>query len=465
MNFKTFYNFMVKLTSAFEKSVSQKDFTQGLEAAFSKVLRIEKVKIYMLDEFSFILKDFEKPWENLAKCEENKKVLDMLETFAVSKENFKLFENNIFMPVRENSKVLGILKIVCEQNIEENDEFFEIAPLVEAQISYAILNFKQKEKMKLNARFYKTIRNIAKIIETQYELSYILPIIGEMIDSFIYEHLIYIFLKTKNKKEFKLVWPNNISDNKIYTYLENLNAKDGVKIENEGKVGIFPLLSDTKVLGAIVAYNPFDKLNDNEIGYLDEISKQASITIERAGEYMQVLQHATLDALTGLNNRHQFALRLKEQVANAKRQGEPLCCIMTDIDYFKKVNDTFGHAVGDCVLKNVAKQIKKELREYDIASRFGGEEFTILLPHTNLDEATLVAKRLRSAIEKKKINIEEYGIEGVKDISVTISVGVSSYNKNIKDATELYQNADKALYEAKEGGRNQVVVFEDNNIN
>ena len=174
---------------------------------------------------------------------------------------------------------------------------------------------------------------------------------------------------------------------------------------------------------------------------------------------MKILKDATLDALTGLNNRHQFAIRLREETASAKRQNTPLCCIMTDIDFFKKVNDTYGHAVGDCVLKNVARTIKKELRENDIPARYGGEEFAILLPHTTLEEATLVAQRLRCAIEKKKINIEEYNIEGTKQLNVTISIGVSAYNKAQKEPEQLYQNADKALYEAKEGGRNRVVVY------
>lgn len=131
---------------------------------------------------------------------------------------------------------------------------------------------------------------------------------------------------------------------------------------------------------------------------------------------------------------------------------------MTDIDFFKSVNDTYGHAVGDCVLKTVAKAIKKELREYDIPSRYGGEEFTILLPNTSLEEATVVAERLRSQIEKKSINIEDYHIEGVSSINVTISVGVSIWKNTFDVPENLYQAADKALYEAKEGGRNRVVV-------
>ena len=462
MDYKTFYNFMLKLTNAFEKSSCRKDFLDSLEAAFSKVLQVESIKIYVLDEFSYVLKDFEKPWESSIEQDENKKIQEVLNSFIGSKDCTKLEDNVIYMPIFDNTKIIGVLKIILDKKIKSDNDFFEISQLVQKQISYAVLNFKSGEKMKLNTKFYQTIRNIAKIIETQYELSYILPILGEMIDSFIYEHLIYIFIKNKNKKEFKLVWPVNIKDSKIYEYLEELTPKSGVVIERDGKVGIFPLLSEQKLLGAVVAYNPFDKLNENEINYLDEISKQASITIERASEYMKILKDATLDALTGLNNRHQFALRLREETASAKRQNTPLCCIMTDIDFFKKVNDTYGHAVGDCVLKNVARTIKKELRENDIPSRYGGEEFAILLPHTTLEEAQLVAQRLRSAIEKKKINIEEYNIEGVKQLGVTISIGVSQYDKKMKEPQQLYQNADKALYSAKENGRNRVVIYSEN---
>ena len=235
-------------------------------------------------------------------------------------------------------------------------------------------------------------------------MDYILPIMGEMIDGFIQEHLIYIFIKNKNKKEYKLIWPNKCSDNRIYEYLEEITPKSQTIIKQDGKMGIFPLSVDSKPYGAIVAYNHFDKITQKEIEYLEEIKNQAQITLSRAKSYIEVLEYATLDALTGYNNRHQFEKRLKEMQAIAKRQNQPLCCIMSDIDFFKKVNDTYGHAVGDCVLKNVAKIIKKELRGEDVASRYGGEEFIFLLPQTNLEEATIVAQRLRKAVENKKIS-------------------------------------------------------------
>ena len=219
------------------------------------------------------------------------------------------------------------------------------------------------------------------------------------------------------------------------------------------------MISKGKITGAVVAYNPVDTLNKDEIKYMEQLTLQASITVNKAKEYMKTLENATLDALTGLNNRHMFYQRLSETTSNAKRQKTSLCCIMTDIDFFKSVNDTYGHSAGDLALKTVAKTIKKELREYDIASRYGGEEFAILLPNTTLDEAGKVAERLRKQVEKKKINIEELKIDGIKEISVTISIGVSLYNPNLmKDSEDLYKLADKGLYIAKESGRNRVVI-------
>ena len=170
------------------------------------------------------------------------------------------------------------------------------------------------------------------------------------------------------------------------------------------------------------------------------------------------MKHATLDALTGFYNRNQLEERIKQEVANAKRQKAPLCGIMTDIDYFKHVNDTYGHAVGDLVLKDIAKIIRGQLREYDIAGRYGGEEFSILLPFTKIDEAKKVAERLRASIENKIVDISKVNPESdVKTIKVTISLGIYEMKENDNDE-DLLKKADKALYQAKNTGRNKVVV-------
>ena len=241
-------------------------------------------------------------------------------------------------------------------------------------------------------------------------------------------------------------------DKKVYELIDNLTTEQP-EISEDRKTGAFPLVSEGEIVGCIVAHSTIDRLTEEEIGYISELTKQSAITIERANTYSEILQNATMDALTGLNNRRQFELRLGEQYAIANRQDSPLCAIMIDIDFFKKFNDTYGHAVGDIVLQTTANVIKEQLREYDIPSRYGGEEFCILLPQTNIEEAKIVAERLRSAVEAVNLEVAEG-----KTINITISVGLAQLD--VKDmAEDLYMKADSALYKAKEAGRNRVEVY------
>ena len=279
-----------------------------------------------------------------------------------------------------------------------------------------------------------------------------------MIDKFIIEHLIYIFLKSEETGKYNLVWPSACMDKKILTALGRVDSEKEYFLIDNDRIGIFPLVGEDKTLGCIVARGNMEKLSVKEIEYLDQLTKQAAATINRANIYAEVLKHATLDALTGINNRHQFEIRLRQEVAASIRQNIPLCAIMIDIDFFKSVNDTYGHQAGDAVLKEVSNTIKNSLRESDIPSRYGGEEFAILLPFTKLEEAYSVAQRLRASVEQAEINISDV-CEDKDFIKVTISVGVSEFNKDIT-GEELFRRADKALYDAKTHGRNKVVIFE-----
>lgn len=450
------YKIMYEMTTVFESSKSANELILGLKQVFKNLGSIKDLCIFTKDEITNNLINFAKNWESLIENEETKELLSNFEELKKG-ENYLKKENVIYFPLAEQRKINGVVRL---EGTIEDEILKKISPLLTRQISLAVIHLKYFEKVRNNAKFYETIRNITKITETQYDLSYVLPIMGEMIDGFIREHLIYIFLKKSGKKEYRLVWPSKCTINNISDYLSEIKDNKPL-IKDGGKTCIFPLIDENKPAGAIVAYNPLDKLNENEVKYLEQLSVQASTTVNKAKEYMKILENATLDALTGLNNRHLFHERLSEATANAKRQKTNLCCIMTDIDFFKSVNDTYGHAIGDLVLKTVAKTIKKELREYDIPSRYGGEEFAVLLPDTPIEEAFKVAQRLREKIEKKKINISEYKIENVNEISVTISIGVAAFDeKTMKDPSELYRLADKGLYIAKESGRNRVVISE-----
>ena len=303
------------------------------------------------------------------------------------------------------------------------------------------------------------MKNIAKIIETQYELNYVIPIIGEMLDKFFTDYLIYIFLKDENLGIYTLAWPVACNDKTILKMIDTLEEKT---ITDDKKTYIMPLKSESKSVGVLAAKSTNEEITEKDIDYLCQLSVQIATTINRANVYAEILKHATLDALTGFYNRRQLEERIKQEVSNAKRQKAPLCGIMTDIDFFKNVNDTYGHAVGDLVLKTIAKIIRGQLREYDIAGRYGGEEFSILLPFTKINEAQMVAERLRKTIEEKVIDISKVNPDSeIKKIKVTLSLGVYEMKESDNDE-DLLRKADKALYQAKNTGRNKVVTNNEN---
>ena len=159
---------------------------------------------------------------------------------------------------------------------------------------------------------------------------------------------------------------------------------------------------------------------------------------------------ASTDALTGLTNRRRFLESLENERSRIERYGGTLSLIMFDIDHFKKVNDTWGHAVGDAVLREIAHAALQFLRKADIAARYGGEEFVILLPETELSGAALIANRLRHLVADTAI-AQDQGTS----ISVTVSVGVASIGPN-ESWEDLLNRADKAMYQAKNNGRNRV---------
>ena len=356
-------------------------------------------------------------------------------------------------PVFKHKKCIGYLEF--SKKTVELEKFLDItAPFISLKIQNILLS----EKMQKDIDFHDTMKNIAKIIETQYELNYVIPIVGEMLDKFFTDYLIYIFIREENVGVNALAWPTACHDKKILDVVSKNHSKE---LSEDKKTYIIPLLSESKNVGTLVAKSTNEEITTKDRDYLQQLSKQIATTINRANVYAEILKHATLDALTGFYNRRQLEERLKREVSNAKRQKAPLCGIMTDIDFFKKVNDTYGHAVGDLVLKSIAKIIRGQLREYDIAGRYGGEEFSILLPFTKINEAQMVAERLRKTIENKVIDISKVNPDSeTKEIQVTLSLGIYEMQTGDNDE-DLLKKADKALYQAKNTGRNKVVVNND----
>ncbi|BAQ59646.1 GGDEF/response regulator receiver domain protein [Geminocystis sp. NIES-3708] len=163
---------------------------------------------------------------------------------------------------------------------------------------------------------------------------------------------------------------------------------------------------------------------------------------------------AKTDELTGISNRRNFIALAEREFNLAKRQKRSFSLLILDIDYFKKINDNYGHPTGDYVIKSVAQQCVECLRKEDLCARWGGEEFIIFLSETELKQSIIVGNRIKETIENQTIIAESH------QINITISVGVSIYTEKDENVNQTISRADKALYRAKNHGRNQVVAIE-----
>jgi two-component system, cell cycle response regulator len=165
------------------------------------------------------------------------------------------------------------------------------------------------------------------------------------------------------------------------------------------------------------------------------------------------IEMAITDALTGLHNRRYMESHLATLAEQASSRGKPLALMILDIDYFKAINDSYGHDAGDDVLREFAVRIRKSIRGIDLACRYGGEEFVIVMPETDLHVASLVAERLRRSIAGETFSINK----GARRIEVTISIGLTTLERKGEAVADVLKRADTALYRAKHDGRNRVV--------
>ncbi|EFW39324.1 diguanylate cyclase DgcA [Treponema phagedenis] len=192
-------------------------------------------------------------------------------------------------------------------------------------------------------------------------------------------------------------------------------------------------------------YTPYEK------EFIMSIASLAAIAINNA----LLLERSTTDMMTHLKLKHYFYTVLNEK-ADTLPDDTPLSILMLDIDFFKKINDTYGHACGDLVLQQVAKIIQSCTRTGDMAARYGGEEFIVMLYNTNSKEAQKIAERIRTLIQDLSIQYNEF------EVRVTISIGVATFLQKMESLKNLLERADIALYQSKENGRNRVSISAEN---
>ncbi|QPJ65186.1 MAG: sensor domain-containing diguanylate cyclase [Candidatus Nitrohelix vancouverensis] len=215
-----------------------------------------------------------------------------------------------------------------------------------------------------------------------------------------------------------------------------------------------PLMIENEIIGALnLNDSENDFFNVNDLDFALNISEFIALSLSNAKLYEKTQIDAVTDGLTGLTNRQQMAVLLDKEMERCLRYSSTLSVIMLDVDYFKKVNDTYGHQVGDDVLMVLSDMLKRVCRSNDVAARYGGEEFLMALPETPEKGALQIAERIRSEMERYEFQAGELKFQ------VTISCGVASFDsKDLNSVDALIKVADSALYRAKESGRNRIVL-------
>ena len=263
--------------------------------------------------------------------------------------------------------------------------------------------------------------------------------------------------------EMKWIIPKSEVEMNDFPWLKAINEKQsqtGVRLElpdQRGSRRLVFMVNSTPILdgygkcrGSLATFDDVTQVEEKseQLRIMLEKLEISRSEIQRKNKELEFL--ATHDPLTNCLNRRALFERLKADFSAARRYGHDLSCIMFDIDHFKSVNDTYGHAAGDEVLKGISKTLKATKRDSDTVGRYGGEEFCVILPHTDINGAIETAERFRMAIESSDFS----------GIQVTSSFGVSSISFGAGKESEIVDQADKALYIAKEKGRNRVISWE-----
>ena len=226
-------------------------------------------------------------------------------------------------------------------------------------------------------------------------------------------------------------------------------------------IAMIPLSHRGKLLGSInlCSKDPQRFTHVHASDFLAHLGIIASFCIENVINRARLLRSGFTDVLTGWNNRRYLIVRLGEELARARRDETRLVCLMLDIDHFKRVNDTWGHAAGDVVLRELAQRIESQVRASDVAARYGGEEFVVLLPDTDVNAASKLADRIRREVASTPIVLPNGDM-----VTITASIGIAQVSPSPDDrdlktlGESLIARADVALYAAKSAGRDRVVV-------
>ncbi len=316
----------------------------------------------------------------------------------------------------------------------------------------------------------KLFREINTALTSTFDLQEILPLILQIMTTLVNTQGVSIVLINQDDNTLRIAESyglDSIDIENFYIYYAKLNdsvfkavldkrvptffgPEDGLSIPLLASI---PLVSRNEVIGFLNIHTMYQhkKLTPDKIALVMAFSSQASIAISNAQLYHAMKEQATIDQLTGLFNHRYFQQKLDEEIKRAHYSNTVVALIILDIDFFKKVNDEFGHLYGDQVLQEIGKILKRNVRSEDSVCRYGGEEFAIIFPNCTQSIAIRIAERIRSKVEDTTRNDRR----NIFNKTITVSIGVAELTSDMAK-TEFIRRADCSLYHAKNHGRNQV---------
>jgi diguanylate cyclase (GGDEF)-like protein len=408
------------------------------------------------------------------------------------RERDMLFFVNIkvvcLVPLVAEGQPVGVIS-VGDARLREQMPFdqqkLNLLQTLAAQVAVVIQNARLHEETERRAERMSVLNEVAQAVGSTIELDQLLELIYQQLSRVIPTDTYYVALYDPSEEVLdvrilidegqrfpskKLPVGQGLSSlvirerrpllvRHVSEELDSLPVKPvymGHEKMSESWLGV-PMVVGEHFMGLLaVASYQLHAFDEEDLALLSSVAQQAALALDNARHHAEVEEQARRDSLTGVYNHNHFLIRLNEEVERARETGSSVSLIMLDIDYFKEYNDTYGHVVGDEVLRLTVQAIQAHVKKTDVVGRWGGEEFGIVLRGATTAQAKRVAQRIRCTLaELELVNDEGHPIP-----KPTVSQGIANFPEHVSDANRLVQLADQALYRAKSAGRDQVGVAE-----
>jgi diguanylate cyclase (GGDEF)-like protein len=385
--------------------------------------------------------------------------------------------SELAIPLMVRDEVVGVLDCQSDQLNHFGPETIELLTLFSTQAAIALENARLYSLERQRARQLEAINIIAQQSTAVMELEDLLTRVCSVIQRAFHVSQVSLMLREEGELVMRAFhgeltpcfpavgrfavtqqpWSELLDTSGTVIERDLTTSPEPFRLFTESRSRMsIPLISFGQTLGVLTLHSSrVNAFNKSELQSLESVADICANSIQNAHYVERVKQLAYLDGLTGIFNRRFFELRITEEIERSRRYRTAMAVIMADIDQFKRLNDEFGHLLGDEVLRQVSSIFHQQVRKIDIVCRYGGEEFALLLTQTNVEQAFAVAEKLRKTIQK-------WQFPGVPR-AITISAGVAAFPLHGRNRDELVRAADSGLYLAKQAGRNRVCVMDTTN--